>query len=121
MYQFLFEANAWKYLWRVPLEAPPVPYHCVTAQSFGANSDKLRSIDFSAIEGKPSSAIDRHVCGHIAQRNPRLVRWGSRQVVGVARPTGFEPVTSRLGSECSIQLSYGRIVESMLLTAVCRV
>ena len=29
----------------------------------------------------------------------------------MARPAGFEPATSRLGSECSIQLSYGRIVK----------
>ncbi len=28
----------------------------------------------------------------------------------MARPTGFEPVTDRLEGDCSIRLSYGRIM-----------
>ena len=39
-----------------------------------------------------------------------IERWGCYSI-NMARPTGFEPVTVRLEGGCSIQLSYGRMLE----------
>jgi len=51
MYQFLFEANAWKYIWRRVFRVPVCRYHSVMTQTFGADPEKLRSLDFSADDG----------------------------------------------------------------------
>jgi Cfr10I/Bse634I restriction endonuclease len=60
MFQFLFEANAWKFIWRRIFELPPCPYYSITSRSFGANSQKLRSVEFSALGGASEAlrAID---------------------------------------------------------------
>lgn len=33
----------------------------------------------------------------------------------MARPNGFEPLTDRLEGDCSIQLSYGRLLQRFIL------
>jgi hypothetical protein len=60
MFQFLFEANAWKYIWRRVLGVTPCPYHSLTSQTFGADPARLNSIDFSSIgdASDASKAID---------------------------------------------------------------
>lgn len=55
MYQFLFEANAWKFIWRHVFEVDACPYHTIMSQSFGADPEKLRSVDFSS-PGGPTQA-----------------------------------------------------------------
>lgn len=60
MFQFLFEANAWKFIWRRVFGLPACPYHSLTTQTFGADPARLRSIDFSGLGGADTAtrAID---------------------------------------------------------------
>jgi len=39
MFQFLFEANAWKFIWRRVFSLPACPYYSITSQTFGADQD----------------------------------------------------------------------------------
>lgn len=84
MFQFLFEANAWKYLWRRVFEVRPCPYHSVIGQTFGADPDRLRSIDFSSVEG--ASTATRAIDGMTQISTPGdLKRWFATAVQPVAR------------------------------------
>ena len=60
MFQFLFEANAWKFIWRRVFSLPACPYYSITSQTFGADPGRLRSIDFSGLGGADTAtrAID---------------------------------------------------------------
>lgn len=60
MFQFLFEANAWKFIWRRVFGLTGCPYHSLTTQTFGADPTRLHSIDFSALGGASTAtrAID---------------------------------------------------------------
>ncbi len=40
-------------------------------------------------------------------------RWSAQFCSEMVRPTGFEPVTPRLGIWCSILLSYGRLARNL--------
>lgn len=74
MYQFLFEANAWKYIWRVVFGVESVGFYSLVSGVYGANPGKLRGVDFSLDPrvAAPRSAIDALV----AARTPAdLIRW----------------------------------------------
>jgi hypothetical protein len=61
MYQFLYEANAWKFLWSRVFKVAPSPYYVLTSQVFGADATKLASVDFSTTNSGDSEirrAID---------------------------------------------------------------
>ena len=48
VYQLLFEANAWKYLFRKVFDAPPSKYIALVTENYGTRSNKLYSVDFSS-------------------------------------------------------------------------
>ncbi|WP_171122044.1 MULTISPECIES: Cfr10I/Bse634I family restriction endonuclease [unclassified Ruegeria] len=50
MYQFLYEANSWKFLWSRAFRTEPSAYYVLTSQVFGADPKKLSSVDFSSVE-----------------------------------------------------------------------
>ncbi len=50
MYQFLYEANSWKFLWSRAFRVKPSAYYVLTSQIFGADPTKLYSVDFSSVE-----------------------------------------------------------------------
>lgn len=56
MYQFLYEANSWKFIWSKIFGVPPSSYYVLTSQTFGADPEKLRSVDFSSMSGGVSGA-----------------------------------------------------------------
>lgn len=61
MYQLLFEANAWKFVWRAGFTMPASRYYAIFMGGYGADAGKLTSVDFSSIEaetGLAQRAID---------------------------------------------------------------
>jgi hypothetical protein len=64
MYQFLYEANGFKAVWRGAFNSVPPRYLSVMTRTFGANYNKLSSAEFlSLLEEFPSKAIDHVVHG----------------------------------------------------------
>lgn len=49
MYQFLYEANSWKFLWARAFQIDPSQYFVLTSEIFGADPTKLYSVDFSSV------------------------------------------------------------------------
>lgn len=60
MYQLLFEANAWKAIWRKIYDIEPSKYFSLIGQSYGADPVKLNSVEFTSLSGnsEASKAID---------------------------------------------------------------
>lgn len=56
MYQFLYEANSWKFIWSKIFGVPPSSYYVLTSQTFGADPEKLASVDFSSMSGGVNEA-----------------------------------------------------------------
>jgi hypothetical protein len=64
MYQFLFEANALKLIWRRAFGLKPPRFFSLMAGSYGADPEKLRGVDFTSIDQGPGTAeraIDQFV------------------------------------------------------------
>ena len=64
MYQFLFEANAWKFIWREIFKINPSLYYTIIGSSpYGVNIEKLRSVDFTSTQSdnQATRAIDNLV------------------------------------------------------------
>jgi hypothetical protein len=72
MYQLLFEANAWKAIWRVIYGVEPSKYYSLIGQSYGADPKKLNSIEFTSLNGKITKAIDGLI--HISTPDA-LINW----------------------------------------------
>ncbi len=74
MYQLLFEANAWKGIWRTIYEIEPSKYYSLIGQSYGADPKKLNSVEFTSLnKGRDTSkAIDGLI--HI-QTPADLISW----------------------------------------------
>lgn len=74
MYQLLFEANAWKFIWRAGFGLEPSKYYAVYGGSYGTNPVKLASVDFSSLE-KATGHARRAIDGALPTRRPSdLVR-----------------------------------------------
>lgn len=60
MYQLLFEANAWKAIWRKIYNLEPSKYYSLIGQSYGADPVKLNSVEFTSLSDKSEAtkAID---------------------------------------------------------------
>lgn len=64
MYQFLYEANGFKAVWRGAFDLKPPLYLSVMTRIFGANYKKLESVEFlSLLDESPAKAIDKVVHG----------------------------------------------------------
>lgn len=51
MYQFLYEACAWKFIWEYSFGISKQKYFTITTQTFGADPRKLKSVKFSGFTG----------------------------------------------------------------------
>lgn len=60
MYQLLFEANAWKAIWREIYSLKPSKYFSLIGQSYGVDPVKLNSVEFTNLscESEINKAID---------------------------------------------------------------
>lgn len=75
MYQFLYEANSWKFIWREAFKTTPSPYYVLTSQTFGADPKKLTSVDFSSA-GKGMGNAQRAIDGTFTVQTPQdLIDW----------------------------------------------
>lgn len=75
MYQLLFEANAWKFVWRNIFEITPSKYFSVVTRSYGADPEKLHSVEFSSAGNGAKDAL-RAIDGVIRIDSPvDLIRW----------------------------------------------
>lgn len=75
MYQFLFEANAWKAIWRKVYGLEPSKYYSVMLGHYGANPEKLKSVEFTSI-GENTDEVEKAIDGFVSIKTPLdLVTW----------------------------------------------
>ncbi len=81
MYQLLFEANAWKAIWRSIYGTEPSKYYSIIGQSYGADPRKLNSIEFTSL-GKDLNSVSKAIDGLVRVLTPfDLLHWYSKAVV----------------------------------------
>ncbi len=74
MYQLLFEANAWKSIWRKIYDLEPSKYYSLIGQSYGADPNKLNSVEFTSISSE--SGVNKAIDGLVHFSTPRdLITW----------------------------------------------
>ena len=61
MYQFLYEACAWKFIWNNIFNEPEQRYYTLTTQTFGADPVKLKSVNLAVYDklDTATKAIDK--------------------------------------------------------------
>jgi hypothetical protein len=63
MYQLLYEANSWKFLWRSAFKTNSSRYYAVFTGHYGADPQKLESVNFCSFsETNVNRAIDGVIC-----------------------------------------------------------
>ena len=82
MYQLLFEANAWKAIWRSVYGTQPSRYYSVIGQSYGADPQKLNSVEFTSLT-QDLDSIEKAIDGLVHISTPLdLMEWYATAVVG---------------------------------------
>jgi hypothetical protein len=85
MYQFLFEANAWKFIWRSIFKVKPSKYYTLMVGTYGADPAKLAALDFSSVMGGTANA-ERAIDGFITGDTPaKLSMWFKSALTGAER------------------------------------
>lgn len=80
MYQLLFEANAWKAIWRNIYSLPPSKYYSLIGQSYGADPIKLNSVEFTSLSSE--LGCERAIDGMVQFSSPNeLVEWYSKALI----------------------------------------
>jgi Cfr10I/Bse634I restriction endonuclease len=78
MYQLLFEANAWKFIWRRVFKTDASAYYAMISEDFGTDPEKLRSLEFTSVDDGPENAV-RAIDGVEKIISPKdLISWFTR-------------------------------------------
>ncbi|WP_191923847.1 Cfr10I/Bse634I family restriction endonuclease [Pantoea agglomerans] len=78
MYQLLFEANAWKTIWRTVYMIPPSKYFGLIGSHYGADPNKLNSVEFSSVNAGNLDNAEKAIDGLVPISTPaELMRWYS--------------------------------------------
>lgn len=78
MYQLLFEANAWKTIWRTVYQITPSKYFGLIGSHYGADPNKLNSVEFSSILNGDLQNAQKAIDGLVPITTPsELMRWYS--------------------------------------------
>lgn len=78
MYQLLFEANAWKTIWRTIYKIQPSKYFGLIGSHYGADPNKLNSVKFSSISNGDLTYSEKAIDGLVPISTPEeLMRWYS--------------------------------------------
>ncbi len=78
MYQLLFEANAWKTIWRTVYKIQPSKYFGLIGSHYGADPNKLNSVEFSSIISGNLNLVEKAIDGLVPISTPaELMKWYS--------------------------------------------
>lgn len=78
MYQLLFEANAWKTIWRTVYQIQPSKYFGLIGSHYGADPNKLNSVEFSSVINGHLDYAEKAIDGLVPISTPaELMKWYS--------------------------------------------